>query len=127
MGKENKSHKKESPAIVVCRECGQGACCRDGVEADLFEVARILEESLDISRPWFQYLGRDKRFPSGFKFTTLVRHRRCIFQNAQKRCMIYAIRPRFCEEFPLENGKKAPYYHKLCYHGEKRGKKCSKR
>lgn len=106
---------------VVCKVCGYGECCREGVEADLWEVGRILEESfLDIPRPWFKYLGRDKRFPSGYKFSTVLRNRRCVFQNKQNRCVIYEIRPRFCEEFPLEGREKAPYYRSLCHYGKKK-------
>jgi Fe-S-cluster containining protein len=84
-----------------------------------FEVARILKEPLNLSQPWFEYVGRDRRSPSGYKFTTLVKNRRCIFQGHDWRCLVYSVRPRFCAEFPLENGKKAPYYHELCHHGKK--------
>lgn len=117
-----KKNKSKVHDLRLCGECLQGSCCRLGVEVDLFEVARILEKKLDIAKPWFQYLGRDKMFPSGYKFTTLTRNRRCIFQNDVMRCLVYEIRPRFCEEFPLENGKKAPYYESLC-HRAKKGKK----
>ncbi len=120
MVKRIKRRKKGMPDTTVCVECYQGSCCREGVEADLFEVSRILEKDLDIPRPWFQYVGRDKRFPSGYKFATLLKKKRCIFQNGRMRCLVYEIRPRFCEEFPLENGKKAPYYHALCHHAKQR-------
>ncbi|MDD5019425.1 MAG: YkgJ family cysteine cluster protein [Candidatus Omnitrophica bacterium] len=107
---------------VVCRGCGLGRCCREGVEVDLFEAAEILKRPLDIPRPWFIYQGRDKRFPSGFVFSTVLRHRRCVFQNEQMRCVVYDIRPRYCREFPLEDGRKAPYYHHLCHHAPRRKK-----
>lgn len=105
--------------LRLCEACDQGACCREGVDVDLLEVARILEMQLDIPKPWFEFLGRDKRFPSGYKFSTILRKRRCIFQDDNKRCRIYPLRPRFCAEFPLEDGKKAPYYHALCHRANK--------
>lgn len=114
---------KNMPDTTVCVTCYQGSCCRYGVEADLFEVARILEEPLDIPKPWFQFLGRDKRFPSGFKFETIVRNRRCVFQDEKMLCRVYEIRPRFCVEFPLEDGGKAPYYHSLCHHAKRKNKR----
>jgi Fe-S-cluster containining protein len=114
-----KKARSEGSKEVKCRLCSFGACCAEGVEADLFEVARILQQPLDIPKPWFDYLGRDKRAPSGYKFSTIVRKGRCVFQNDEFRCLIYPVRPRYCVEFPLEDGKKAPYYHHLCYHGKK--------
>jgi Fe-S-cluster containining protein len=122
LAKGIKKSGKNFPDTSVCVTCYQGSCCREGVEADLFEVARILERSLDIPKPWFKYVGRDKEFPSGYKFETILRNKRCIFQNDAMRCMVYEIRPRFCEEFPLESGEKAPYYHVLCPHGKKNKK-----
>ena len=125
--------KKRDQRPPVCQACSFGTCCSEGVELDLLEVATILKEAnLSLPKPWFSYLGRDKSFPSGYKFTTLVREGSCIFQDRENRCRIYPIRPRFCVEFPLEGGKKAPYYHELCYHGKKRraqraGRKPSKK
>lgn len=108
--------------LALCKICDQGSCCRHGVEVDLWEVADILKYRLDIPKPWFAYLGRSKDFPSGFRFTTLLKDKRCIFQGEDKRCRVYAIRPRYCVEFPLEDGKKAPYYHELCHRGKKEGR-----
>ena len=103
----------------LCKICSQGSCCRYGVELDLFEMVRILEQPLDIPKPWFEFLQRDKRFPSGYKFTTVLKNRRCVFQDENKRCRIYAIRPRFCVEFPLEGRRRAPEYHSLCHRAKK--------
>lgn len=111
--KEKALHK---PDLKLCKQCDKGACCRQGVEVDLFEAARILKLDLDIPRPWFDYIRRDKRFPSGYIFSTVLKKRRCIFQDDNMRCRIYKIRPRYCEEFPLENGKTAPFYKHLCHH-----------
>lgn len=105
--------------LKLCKVCDQGSCCRHGVELDLQEVADILKRHLDIPKPWFAYLGRSKDFPSGFRFTTLLKNKKCIFQDDIKRCRIYPIRPRFCVEFPLEDGKRAPYYHALCHRAKK--------
>jgi len=107
----------------LCKICSQGSCCRWGVELDLMEVAQILQKKLDIPKPWFEYLGMSKAFPSGFRFSTLLKDKRCIFQADNMRCRIYEVRPRFCSEFPLEDGKKAPYYHQLCHHGKAAKKK----
>ncbi len=112
---------------ITCRDCGHGKCCREGVEVDLFEVADILRLPLDITKPWFRYLGRDKSFPSGYKFSTILRDRRCVFQDNNKRCLIYEARPKFCVEFPLEGGRVAPHYHELCHHGSKKKKKAARR
>lgn len=113
MKKTNKSAKR-----VECRLCGKGKCCREGVEVDLFEVARILKTKLDIPKPWFRYLGRDKSFPSGHKFSTVIRNRRCVFQNDQMRCAVYNIRPTYCAEFPMEDGKIAEFFRVLCHFGK---------
>ncbi|MFH1691317.1 MAG: YkgJ family cysteine cluster protein [Candidatus Omnitrophota bacterium] len=117
------------PNLEVCKECYQGSCCRQGVEADLFEVARILKLDLDIPRPWFDYVGRDKRSPSGYVFSTVLKNRRCIFQDDNMRCRIYEVRPRYCSEFPFEDGKVAPYYKHLCHHpkAHKRNKRKKRR
>lgn len=106
-----------------CRVCNKGACCAQGVEVDLFEVARILKKPLNLKKPWFYFMGPDKEFPSGFNFSTTLRNGRCVFQDSRFRCRIYEIRPRYCAEFPFENGKKAPYYHALCHHMKKSRKK----
>ncbi len=119
----HKRKKKSIPDTTVCTECYEGTCCREGVEVDLLEVARILELPLHIPKPWFEFLGRDKSFTSGFKFGTVLKEERCVFQDRSMRCSIYEIRPRFCVEFPLEAGKKAPYYHSLCHHARRKRKK----
>jgi Fe-S-cluster containining protein len=107
----------------LCQACQVGACCREGVEADLFEVARILKSArLDEPKPWFYYLRRDRSFPSGFVFSTVVRHGRCVFHAPDFRCRVYTVRPWFCREFPLESGAKAPEYHRLCQHGRRHRK-----
>lgn len=118
-----KKKARHRPGLEMCEQCYVGTCCREGVEADLFEVARILKMDLDIPRPWFDFLGRDKRMPSGYKFSTVLKKRRCIFQDDNMRCRIYEIRPRYCLEFPFENGKIAPFYRDLCHHSRKHKKK----
>lgn len=107
--------KKNSKTLPMCGVCGKGSCCRYGVEVDLFEVAVILKKNPSLPKPWFEYLGRDKNLPSGFKFTTVLRNRRCVFQDARGLCSVYEVRPRYCIEFPLEGGKRAPFYHDLCH------------
>lgn len=114
---------RHKPDLALCKQCYQGSCCRHGVEVDLFEVARILKINLDIPKPWFDYLGRDKRTPSGYKFSTILKNRRCIFQDDDMRCRVYKARPRYCAEFPYEDGKVAPYYKELCHHPRHHRKK----
>ena len=118
---DHKKLKIHDPAL--CRECTLGACCRYGVEVDLFEAARILAKDLAIARPWFHFLRRDKRFPSGFVFGTNLRKRRCVFQGHDRRCVIYDVRPRFCREFPLEDNRRAPDYLILCHRAIAKRKK----
>jgi len=113
--------------LRLCRACRVGSCCSDGVELDLFEVARILKRDPDVPKPWFRYMSRDKRFPSGFRFTTTVRDRRCVFQNADRRCVIYDIRPRYCREFPMEGDRREPLYSYLCHQAKMRRRALAKR
>jgi len=121
---------KKRPSVHdpdLCRQCAVGSCCCDGVELDLHEVARILRRDPDVPKPWFRYLSRDKRFPSGFRFTTTVRDRRCVFQTADRRCVIYDIRPRFCREFPMEGPRLAPQYPYLCHQAKMRRRALARR
>jgi Fe-S-cluster containining protein len=121
-------HKKHGiHDLKLCRICDKGACCREGVEVDLFEVARILKRTLTIAKPWFHFIRRDKSSPSGFVFDTVVRGERCVFQAADRRCRVYNIRPRYCREFPLEDGQRAPYYHSLCHRAKRNRAKSAKR
>ncbi len=117
-----KKRGRHKPDLALCSECYRGTCCRQGVEVDLFEVAQILKMKLDIPKPWFVFLSRDKRTPSGYKFSTLLKNRRCIFQDDNMRCRIYEVRPRYCAEFPFEDGRVAPFYRDLCHHSKKRRK-----
>ncbi len=127
MSKKIDHEKLKIHDLKLCKECFLGSCCRWGVELDLLEVAQILQKRLDIPKPWFEFLGRDKRYPSGYKFSTMVKNRRCIFQADNRRCLVYEVRPRYCSEFPLEDGKKAPYYHSLCHRGKKLAKEKKQR
>jgi Fe-S-cluster containining protein len=124
MKKKAVDHKKLGiHHLDLCKECVVGACCREGVEVDLYEVAAILKTDLDIPRPWFHFLRRDKRSPSGFVFGTNLRVRRCVFQGADRRCLVYSVRPRYCREFPLEGTRRAPEYHSLCHRAKGKRKK----
>ena len=126
MAKGAIDHKKHGiHDLELCKVCYTGDCCRWGTNLDLFEVARILEKkkTLKLPKPWFDYVRRDKTFPSGFMFTTLVRDRKCVFQDGKMRCLIYDVRPRYCSEFPLESGKRAPDYGTLCHYPVNQRKK----
>jgi len=124
MARTKVDHKKMGiHDLRLCRECTVGSCCRDGVELDLLDVARILRKNPDVPKPWFRYLSRSKEFPSGFRFETMVRRRRCVFQMEDRRCAIYDVRPAYCREFPIEDGRRAPLYDYLCQRGKKRKKR----
>ncbi len=124
MEKKHDHKKLKIHDLELCKVCYTGDCCRWGTNLDLLEVARILESKKDlkIPKPWFYYVSRYKTFPSGFMFSTVVKNRKCVFQDEKMRCRIYDARPRFCSEFPLEAGKRAPDYHYLCHHAKNRKK-----
>lgn len=102
------------PKPHVCKACKTGACCRLGVEMDLKEAAKIADLDLNLKKPWFACLFKDESFSSGWGVDTVVRHGRCVFQQKDKKCLIYLYRPTACREFPLEDGKFARYYEHLC-------------
>ena len=103
--------------LEVCKTCVEGSCCRHGVSACLFEVARILKNHryLNIKKPWFKYIGIDfEDTESGFDFETRVVRGKCIFQAKNMRCRIYKDRPSACREFPYWKGKVSHDYKELC-------------
>ena len=103
---------------INCSDCKSGKCCRDGVDVDLEEAKRISRLRLKIRKPWFEDLFRDDNSPSGWVVGTAIRDNRCVFQDKNKRCLVYRLRPRYCREFPYEGGRPAPFYEELCNKGK---------
>lgn len=99
---------------IHCKVCITGDCCAEGVDIDLEEAKKISQLNLDIEKPWFEDLFPNSDVPSGWAVSSVVRFNRCVFQDENKRCLIYEFRPRYCREFPYEKGKKAPFYDSLC-------------
>ena len=109
----------EKALYGVCKECKGGSCCSDGVDVGLMEASRISTLKLNIKKPWFRNLHKDKDFPSGWAVETIVRNGSCLFQKKDKKCTIYNDRPRYCAEFPFEDGKVSQAYKFLCCESEK--------
>ena len=103
----------------ICKGCMRGSCCCDGVDVDLFEAVKISMLDLDIERPWFCNLRKDKDSFSGWVLETVVRNGRCLFQREDGRCVIYRVRPRYCAEYPFENGALSQSYKYLCCEADK--------
>ncbi len=100
--------------LSLCKSCRSGSCCCDGVSADLKKAMEISLVDLDIKKPWFENIHRDDDFSSGWAVATVVRNGRCVFQRKDNLCSIYPIRPRYCREFPYEDGELAQMYEDLC-------------
>lgn len=97
-----------------CKTCKSGLCCQEGVELNQEEMKRIAEFNPEVKRPWFGLIDAEDEPDPGYTHETLVRDGRCIFQHKDKRCLVYEVRPAYCAEFPLEDGKLAKYYKRLC-------------
>lgn len=97
-----------------CNSCKSGSCCQEGVEITEAEIKKIEELGSVVAKPWFKVMCPEDNPDPGYLYKTIVREGRCVFQGADKKCRVYAIRPKNCAEFPLEEGKLAQYYHDLC-------------
>lgn len=99
---------------TVCDRCRVGSCCYEGAELTLAEIKAILKKNPGVPKPWFRLVepheGPDKKYP----FSTVMRGGTCVFQDKNNRCLVYKVRPKHCREFPLEKGRPAPYYKRLC-------------
>lgn len=100
--------------LEKCNSCKLGACCEEGVELSKEEVKRIIAFVPQVKKPWFRLVDPENDPLPGYNYETLIKDRRCIFQADDKKCRIYSVRPKNCAEFPLEDGKLAQYYHRLC-------------
>ena len=103
---------------IDCESCRTGDCCQEGVDVDVEEAKHISQLKLSIKKPWFEDFFKDESSPSGWAVGTIVRNNRCIFQDKNKKCLIYDVRPRYCREFPHEGVTVAPFYKELCNKGK---------
>lgn len=109
-------------AGCAVRNC-QGACCGRGVEVDIAERDRILEQAPVVRRRmdpgqerdsarWFEGLFADSDFPSGEAASTVVREGACVFLNSERLCVLQmaeadlplsgtTLKPFFCRAYPL--------------------------
>ena len=104
--------------MIDCSKCTRmGSCCRKacGVWVDLEEAKNIL--ALDI-KGTFHHLVKDDAWPSGWKVSTAFKNR-CEFLESDGKCRIhnvsYNMKPRYCREFPYENGKIPEWGKYYCY------------
>lgn len=97
-----------------CQGCESGSCCQEGAELNKEEIRKILKFNPPIKKPWFRLADPEYEPEPDYPYETRLKNGRCIFQDKDKRCLIYEVRPKKCAEFPLENGKLAEYYKRLC-------------
>lgn len=99
-----------------CKVCKVGSCCNEGVELSREEVRRIIEAAPKVEKPWFRLVDPINNPVPGYSYETRIKNGSCIFQAEDKKCLVYAVRPKYCREFPLENGEIAQYHERLCQH-----------
>jgi Fe-S-cluster containining protein len=97
-----------------CKTCTSGSCCREGVELSRQEIRRIVSLNPKVKKPWFRLVDEEDQPQPPYIYETIVRDNRCVFQDKHKRCLVYKVRPKACAEFPLDNGRIAQYYKRLC-------------
>ncbi|MFH1775985.1 MAG: YkgJ family cysteine cluster protein [Candidatus Omnitrophota bacterium] len=100
--------------LEKCKVCADGICCREGVELTKEELKRIVRFAPGVKKPWFRRLKANEGTTPEDEFETVIKNKRCVFQDENKRCMVYPVRPKYCAEFPLEGGKVAEFYDELC-------------
>lgn len=100
--------------IEKCKECIDGSCCQDGVELSKQEIRHIIDFAPAVKKPWFRRVASEYNPAPGYPFETIIKDNRCIFQDENKRCLVYPARPKHCREFPFENDDIAEYYDSLC-------------
>ncbi|MBN3037985.1 MAG: YkgJ family cysteine cluster protein [Candidatus Omnitrophica bacterium] len=103
---------------INCEKCPKkDSCCQTGAWVDLEEAKKILALRLKGS---FHHLRKDRQFPSGYKVATSYEDDEpCTFLTSEGLCSIhkvdYELKPTYCKEFPLEDGKLAPDVDEICY------------
>ena len=106
--------RKKLPDTKACKTCRVGSCCYEGAEMTLNEMKAILRKNPKVPKPWFRLVEPHEEPEKHYPFSTIMRNGTCVFQDKDNRCLVYRIRPKHCREFPLEKGKTAPYYKRLC-------------
>jgi Fe-S-cluster containining protein len=102
--------------IPDCAECKQiGSCCRGGVWVDLEEAKTITKLEL---KGTFHNLEVDESSPSGFIVSTNFAKEPCSFLCVDGKCAIhkisYDLKPKYCKEFPYQDGKLVNLSVQLC-------------
>ena len=102
---------------VDCMKCDTlGACCCEGVWVDLEEAKSIT--AYGIFKGHFSNLEEDETFPSGWKVSSSYNDGRCSFLDPDNLCNIHKtdfnLKPKYCKEFPIQDGKTSPSYKDLC-------------
>ena len=114
--RSNKQSRQKIMKKINCLECKQKEyCCQEGTMVDLAEAIKISTLGLDGQ---FYNLRKDKKFPSGYRVDTSRKESPCSFLTPEGLCSIhkidYNLKPRYCKEFPYEDGKIAPFAKYFC-------------
>jgi Fe-S-cluster containining protein len=101
---------------INCSKCKiKGSCCRSGVWVDLEEAKNIVK--LDLSGKFYDLIIDDE-FPSGWKISTSSEDMFCSFLCPDGLCAIhkvnYKLKPKYCKEFPYQDGKIENYAKQYC-------------
>ena len=102
------------PDLKACLKCKVGSCCYEGVDITREERDKIIAYNPNVPKPWFDVIPPEERDDDKHIYSTAIRNGTCVFQDENNRCMVYAVRPGHCQDFPLENEEAAPYYKRLC-------------
>lgn len=100
--------------LEACNSCTVGSCCYEGVELTGAELKRIAASGPKVAKPWFRLMTEKEKSDDDHPFATVVRDGSCVFQDQNNRCTVYNVRPQYCRDFPLEDGKTATHYQRLC-------------
>lgn len=105
--------------VTECPGCCSGSCCKEGVELSKDEIKAIIFFNPAVKKPWFRKVDKLCNPEAGSEYETVLRSGTCVFQAKDKRCIVYPVRPSYCRQFPLEDGKLAPFYEPLCDKADK--------
>ena len=100
--------------LAACKTCKVGSCCYEGAELNKKELKRIIQYNPSVPKPWVRLVEESEKPDGEHNFSTVVRNGTCVFQDGHNRCTVYKVRPHYCRDFPLENGKTAEHYQRLC-------------
>ncbi len=100
--------------LEACKTCKAGSCCYEGAELTLRELKIIIKYNPPVAKPWFRLVKKSEKPDGVHDFSTIVRNGTCVFQDKNNLCTVYKVRPHYCRDFPLEDGKTAPHYKRLC-------------